>query len=48
MTTRMSNLGSFEAFIPENDWSEYEERLEAFFLANDVPDKKRYTLRSLC
>ena len=35
----MSNLGSIEAFIPENDWSEYEERLEAFFIANDVLDK---------
>ena len=43
MATRMSNLGSIEAFIPENDWLEYEERLEAFFIANDVPDKKKGT-----
>ena len=41
MATRMSNLGSIEAFIPENDWSEYEERLEDFFIANDVPGKKK-------
>ncbi|KAK3798940.1 hypothetical protein RRG08_035567 [Elysia crispata] len=43
----MSNLSLEDNFsdeeneLQENDWSEYEERLEAFFIANDVPDKKK-------
>ena len=41
MATRMANLGCMEAFTIETDWDEYEERLQAFFIANDVADAKK-------
>lgn len=43
-----SNFGKVEEFFSENDWTEYTERLEQYFLANDVVDgaKKRAILLS--
>ena len=43
-----SNFGKVEEFSSENDWTEYTERLEQYFLANDVVDgaKKRAILLS--
>ena len=37
-------LGSIEQFSPKHgDWSEYVERLEQYFLANDIADEKKQT-----
>ena len=37
-------LGSMDVFNPDvDDWSTYVERLESFFVANDVKDKKKVT-----
>ena len=39
-----SLLGSIEQFDPKyGDWSEYTERLEQYFLANDINDDKKQT-----
>ena len=37
-------LGSIEQFSPKHgDWSEYVERLEQYFLANDIADEEKQT-----
>ena len=38
----MSLIGQVSAFDPEEEsWTEYKERLEHYFLANDVTDEKK-------
>ena len=38
----MPLLGAMDVFNPDvDDWSSYIERLESFFVANDVKDKKK-------
>lgn len=40
----MALLGSIEQFSPKHgDWAEYVERLEQYFLANDIKDEKKQT-----
>ena len=47
LATRMAEkpmplLGSMDVFNPDvDDWSSYIERLESFFVANDVKDEKK-------
>jgi transposase InsO family protein len=37
----MATLGSIEPFSQDTDWTEYEERLKAFFVANNVHNDKK-------
>ena len=41
-------LGSIEQFNPkQDDWLEYVERLEQYFLANDIAEKKQTELLTI-
>lgn len=42
MTSKMALIGQVSAFDPEVElWTEYKERLEHYFLANDIIDEKK-------
>ena len=47
----MTTLGKIDEFIPASgDWTQYIERMNQFFIANDIDDesRKKATLLSSC
>ena len=41
----VSQLGSMNAFDPDtDDWTAYVERLESFFVANEIKDEKKVSV----
>jgi len=45
MRMAASQLGSMNAFDPDtDDWTAYVERLESFFVMNDIKDEKKVSI----
>jgi len=45
MRMAVSQLGSMNAFDPDtDDWTAYVERLESFFVANEIKDEKKVSV----